>query len=85
MANNYPEFSDDHIEFNREIIKILAAHIENYPTQRFGQILFNLGISQFKDEDDPAAADYAGRDIYNDSSELVLSRAVKRAAIINKE
>jgi hypothetical protein len=84
MMDNDNDFSDDHLEYNREILKFLAEHIEKYPAQRFGQILFNLCISQFKDENNPSAANYAVRDIYNDLSKDILKRVEEQVEKMNR-
>lgn len=81
MDNN--RFNDNHLEFNRQILEILAAYIEEKPSQRFGQILFNLEINQFKNQDDPDKEKYLLRDIYNDLSEDILNRVKERVEKMN--
>jgi hypothetical protein len=76
-------FDDNHIEFNRQILEIIAAYAEKNPTQRFGQILFNLNINQFKDQENPSNANYQIRNIHGDSSEYVLSRVKDRIEKMN--
>ena len=58
-------------EANRKILEIVATYIENNPNQRFGQILHNLNINQFKTRD---ATSYDLRDIYGDESTTILKR-----------
>lgn len=65
---------DSRLEDNRQIIVLISQYMEQHPTQRFGQILFNLGVNQFSDESNPASHDYRLRDIYNDYSEVILER-----------
>lgn len=33
------------LDYNREIVQLLASYIEKYPDIRFGQALHNLGIA----------------------------------------
>lgn len=37
-------------EVKQEILNIIAKYCEESPHQRFGQILFNLNINEFKKE-----------------------------------
>ncbi len=57
-----------------EILKKLSEYLEKCPNARFGQALFNLGINEFKDKENPQKAKYLLRDIYNDSDQQVLDR-----------
>lgn len=70
---------DNRIEFNREIVKLLSEYIEEYPTQRFGQLLFNLDINQFSDRANPQNHNFKLRDIYGDESEVILQRMKDRS------
>lgn len=69
-------------ELNKKIIELISDYIEQYPEQRFGQILFNLDINQFvkSKEYEPKT-----RDIYYDSSKEILDRIEKRINLLNKE
>jgi len=69
---------DDHISFNKEIIRILTEYVEKNPSQRFGQLLFNLDINQFRDKNCPSNKDFLCRDIHADSSEDILKRVKER-------
>jgi hypothetical protein len=76
---------DDHIKFNEQIIQILTEHALEFPTERFGQILFNLDINQFKDRDNPESTNFLYRDIYGDSSEEILKRIKERRIHLRKQ
>lgn len=76
---------DDHIKFNEEIIQILTEYAHEFPTERFGQLLFNLDINQFKDRDNPESANFLYRDIYGDSSEEILKRIKERIIYLRKQ
>lgn len=69
-------------ELNKKIIELISDYIEQYPEQRFGQILFNLDINQFvkSKEYEPKT-----RDIYYDSNKEILDRIEKRINLLNKE
>lgn len=69
-------------ELNKKIIELISDYIEQYPEQRFGQIIFNLDINQFvkSKEYEPKT-----RDIYYDSSKEILDRIEKRINLLNKE
>ena len=67
------------MEYNTtEIIELINKHFELYPTQRFGQILFNLDINQFKDQEYPEKQDYQLRDIYSDDDSEIIKRIKQR-------
>lgn len=59
-------------EIKSEIIKILVDYMTKFPEQRFGQMLFNLDVNQFKKETEEL------RDIYNDSDDEILKRMTER-------
>lgn len=61
-------------ETTKAIIFILTQHLEKNPKERFTQALFNLGITEFADKNDPANKDHLLRDIYNDDDTEVLER-----------
>lgn len=42
------------LEANREILDLIEDYITQYPDQRFGQVLYNLGIATHAQESDPA-------------------------------
>ncbi|MEO3405169.1 hypothetical protein AAFN85_14775 [Mucilaginibacter sp. CAU 1740] len=79
-GKNIIKAMDNRLEYNREIIKLLSEYVEKYPTQRFGQLLFNLNINQFSDKDNPENQKFRLRDIYNDESEVILQRIKERSA-----
>lgn len=61
-----------------EILEYIKKHYEEYPDQRFGQILFNLDISQFKNKENPEKNNFSLRDIYNDIDSDIIERIKKR-------
>jgi hypothetical protein len=71
---------DNRLEDNWQIIALIAEYMEQHPTQRFGQILFNLNVNQFSDQSNPGNHDHRLRDIYNDYSEVILERIKDRLA-----
>ncbi len=55
------------------LLEYLKAHLEQNPSERFGQAIFNLGINEFvSDEDDQL------RDIYYDKDSDIIDRIEKR-------
>ena len=56
----------------KEILNILTNYCDKNPEQRFGQILFNLNINEFKEGSEEI------RDIYNDSDQKILERLQER-------
>ena len=56
---------------HKQILDLIKAYSEKNPNQRFGQILFNLAIYQFKNS---CNNENELRDIYNDSDEQILER-----------
>ena len=64
----------------KEILDIVAKYASENPSQRFGQILFNLDVNQFNKE-----KEYVIRDIYNDSDEEILKRIKERLKKINSQ
>jgi hypothetical protein len=64
-----------------EIIKILSLYKKSNPELRFGQILFNLGVNQFNNIENPEKDDFLLKDIHSDSDEEILKRILKN---INK-
>jgi GTP-dependent phosphoenolpyruvate carboxykinase len=55
-------------EAKQEILNIIANYCKENPNQRFGQILFNLNINEFKKDSEEI------RDIYNDFDETIFER-----------
>lgn len=56
----------------KEIINIISNYASKNPNQRFGQLLFNLDINNFKNDKNEIT------DIYNDSDEEILNRMKER-------
>lgn len=69
---------------HQEILKIIEQHLKEMPSQRFGQILFNLNINQFADKENPEKENYQLRDIYNDTDEDILKRLKRLKLFIVK-
>jgi hypothetical protein len=69
---------DGNIELNKAIIELMTVYLNKYPSQRFGQMLFNLDINQFSDKNCPENASYLLRDIYNDEDDDILKRVEER-------
>ena len=59
-------------EAKQEILNIIANYCKENPNQRFGQILFNLNINEFKEDLEEM------RDVYNDSDKKILERVQSR-------
>ena len=59
-------------EAKQKILNIIANYCNENPNQRFGQILFNLNINEFKKDSEEI------RDIYNDSDKKILERIQAR-------
>lgn len=59
---------------HQSIIEKITQYLEEYPDQRFGQALFNLGINEFQKTTDPRNPNYNLRDIYNDSDSEINKR-----------
>jgi hypothetical protein len=55
------------------ILERLKVYLDQHPGQRFGQAIFNLGINEFKQNQENQL-----RDIYNDSDAKILNRINKR-------
>lgn len=59
---------------HKEILEILANYMELNSELRFGQVLYNLGITEFADINNPDKKGYLLRDIYNDSDDKILKK-----------
>lgn len=68
-----------------KILKILKEYSTKNPSQRFGQILFNLNITQFKSQESPEQENYEIRDIYNDCNDTILNRIIARREKMNNK
>jgi hypothetical protein len=58
----------------KTILILIAQYLEENPSVRFTQALFNLGITEFADKNDPGSKGFLLRDIYNDDDLTVLLR-----------
>lgn len=65
---------------HRIILDKLKAYLDEYPDLRFGQAIFNLGINEFKQNDE-----FQLRDIYNDNDTEIIIRIEKRLELHNKQ
>ena len=68
--------TDEH----RIILDKLKTYLDEYPEQRFGQAIFNLGINEFKQNEE-----FQLRDIYNDNDTEIINRIEKRLELHNKQ
>ena len=68
--------TDEH----RMILERLKVYLDQNPSQRFAQAIFNLGVNEFKQNEE-----YQLRDIYNDSDSEILKRIDKRLELFNKQ
>ena len=68
--------TDEH----KQILERLKVYLDQHPDQRFGQAIFNLGINEFKQNQE-----HQLRDIYNDSDAEILNRINKRLDLFNKQ
>ena len=64
----------------KEILDIISKYATENPSQRFGQIIFNLDINQFDKN-----KEFIIRDIHNDSDEEILKRIKERLKKINSQ
>ncbi|MFY0629658.1 MAG: hypothetical protein JXR05_04700 [Flavobacteriaceae bacterium] len=65
------------------IIEKIEQYLKNYPDQRFGQALFNLGINEFQKTTEPRNSNYNLRDIYNDSDSEINNRVERQLEWFN--
>lgn len=54
-----------------KILKLITDYLKEHPDQRFGQILFNMGINEFRQDKNE---EFLLRDIYNDSDDEIVKR-----------
>lgn len=59
---------------HRTILDSIEKALIRDPELRFGQVLFNLGINQFLNPENPAEADYKMRDIHGDKDFEIINR-----------
>lgn len=62
------------MESNKEILLILEKYLKENPNIRFGQALFNLGITEFSNKIHPEFNNFTLRDMYNDTDIVILNR-----------
>ena len=68
--NSFKKMKKEH----REIINLISHYLEQYPDQRFGQAIFNLGINEFTNKNQPEKDDYKIRDIHSDQDITIIER-----------
>jgi hypothetical protein len=68
----------------KTILILLEQYLEENPSIRFAQALFNLGITEFADKDNPSAKQFTLRDIYNDTDDSVMERITKQTNLQNQ-
>lgn len=56
------------------ILALLKQHMDERPDLRFCQILFNLGINEFANKEEPETCDWNFRDNYNDSDTEIIDK-----------
>lgn|GEM_PF-3505564 len=56
---------------HEKILKLITDYSKKHPDQRFGQILFNMGINEFRPD---SSEEFILRDIYNDSDDEIVRR-----------
>lgn len=61
-------------EKHRIILKAIEEALNRDPELRFGQALFNLGINEFVNRENPSEADYRMRDIHGDKDSDIIAR-----------
>ena len=57
-----------------KILKELTTYLEENPSIRFGQALYNLNINEFASIADPESEKFQLRDIHSDSDKQILER-----------
>lgn len=62
----------------QHIMEIIEAELNKSSQLRFGQVLFNLNINQFADENNPINKNNLLRDIYNDEDIRILKRITEQ-------
>ncbi|MBB4803340.1 hypothetical protein HNP37_003415 [Flavobacterium nitrogenifigens] len=67
------------------ILELLASYLEENPSQRFGQALFNLSINEFQKTADPRNPNYNIRDIHGDNDLDILERIQNRLDLIESQ
>jgi hypothetical protein len=65
---------------HRIILEKIGAYLEQNPDQRFGQAVFNLGINEFKKDEE-----FQLRDIYNDHDAEIIKRIEKSLDWFNSQ
>lgn len=68
---------------HKSILEKINQYLKNYPDQRFGQALFNLGINEFQKTTDPKKPNHNLRDIYNDSDSEINKRIERQLEWFN--
>lgn len=61
-------------EANRKLVAIISAIVELYPDQRFGQILYGIGVATHRESYDNPDKNMYYKDIFFEESESMLKR-----------
>lgn len=65
-------------EEHRIILKAIEEALNRDPELRFGQVLFNLGVNEFVNPENPSEANYRMRDIHGDKDSDIIARIRRR-------
>ena len=65
---------------HRIILDLLEEYLEKNPSLRFGQALFNLGVNEFQETNDPRNPNYYLRDIHS-AHDLDIIKSIKNQLI----
>lgn len=71
-------------EEKKAILAVLTEYLNENPSVRFGQALFNLGINEFADREFPIRKDFLLKDIYEDSDEKISMRVIEALSKMEK-
>lgn len=63
------------------ILTLLQKHLEENPNLTFCKLLFNMNINEFNSPNEPEWFEYAFRDNYNDSDDIVIEK-LRRPKIV---
>lgn len=62
---------------HKRILDGISDYLDEHPELRFTQALYNLGINEFKNKDNPEVDNFCFRDNYNDSDKSILAKINK--------
>ena len=70
---------------HQEIINLISNYLEEHPSQRFGQAIFNLRINEFVNRDAPEKENYSMRDIHGDTDSDIITRIKSQLERLNSQ